>query len=371
MRIALIFSFFLFLSCGTDPSQKVGSEKGCCPTGQMADNPRSGLVNTDFEWPEPPANMDTTDMVYIPGGTFRMGASDGKGRRDEYPQHWVRVDPFWMKAHEVTNAEFRAFVEATGYKTVAERDIDWEEMKQQVPPGTPKPADSLLVAGSLIFNPPNVAVDLNDYTQWWSWQTGAYWEEPDGPGSTIEGKDDHPVVQVCWHDVVAYCEWIGARLPTEAEWEFAARANRPEAIYAWGTEFVESGKAKANSWQGGFPYENLASDGFATTAPVGSFEPNPWGLFDLSGNVWEWCSDWYGAQYYQEISGDTAVNPIGPSRPYDPREPYALKRAQRGGSFLCNEQYCSSYRVSARMPGSDDTGMPHLGFRVVYDIVHD
>ena len=358
------------MSCSSPASDRIGSDKACVGCDSTAESPRSGLVSTDFDIPEAPASVDTADMVFIPGQTFLMGASDTKGRADEYPQHYVSVSPFWMATHEVTNAEFRAFVEATGYVTIAERDVDWEQLKSQVPPGTPKPADSLLLAGSLIFNPPGHAVDLNDFTQWWSWKTGADWRHPHGPASNIEGLDQHPVVQVCWFDAMAYCQWAGVRLPTEAEWECAARAGRADAIYAWGTEFVEAGNPKANAWQGGFPYENRAEDGFAVTAPVGSFAPNPYGLYDMSGNVWEWCSDWYAANYYAKMR-DTIIDPQGPEKSYDPRDPYGSKRAQRGGSYLCNEEYCSSYRVSARMPGSEDTGMPHAGFRVVVSATPD
>lgn len=366
----LICAYGTMVSCD-GPTDKVGSDKACVGCDSTAESPRSGMVPTDRSIIGSSSSVDTSDMVLIPGQLFRMGASDDKGRADEYPPHWVQVSPFFMSKYEVTNAEFRAFVEATGYVTIAERDVDWEQLKTQVPPGTPKPADSLLAAGSLVFDPPDHAVDLNDYTQWWAWQTGADWKHPNGPGSSIEGLDDHPVVQVCWFDAMAYCEWAGVRLPTEAEWESAARAGRQDAIYAWGTEFVESGEPKANAWQGGFPYENHAEDGFATTAPVGSFSPNPYGLYDMSGNVWEWCSDWYAANEYAKYKTDTLIDPQGPSKSYDPRDPYGSKRSQRGGSFLCNEEYCSSYRVSARMPGSEDTGMPHVGFRVVVSASSD
>lgn len=343
-------------------------EKACCPQEGSADNPREGMVDLATTTTTQRGEIDKEQMVLIPEGTYTMGAVDDKGRPDEYPPHVVSVSAFYMAAHEVTNADFRAFVQATGYQTVAERDVDWEVMKNQVAPGTPKPHDSLLLAGSLVFSPPNHEVDLSDFTQWWSWKTGADWQHPQGPGSNIEGKDDHPVTQVCWFDAVAYCEWVGGRLPTEAEWEWAARAGRQDAIYSWGNEFVEDGEAKANSWQGGFPYDNLATDGFSTTAPVGSFEPNPWGLYDMSGNVWEWCSDYYRADEYARHHNDTLFDPKGPKQSYDPRDPYDKKRVQRGGSFLCNEEYCASYRISARMPGAPDTGMPHLGFRVVMDV---
>lgn len=349
----------LIISCSQNPPSDK-QEDIQKPNEAAASEPASSTLNS--------TSTDSSGFVLIPGGLYKMGATDAQGRPDEYPLHWVEVSPFYMASHEVTNAEFRKFVEATGYQTIAERDVDWEEMKRQVPPGTPKPADSLLKAGSLIFSPPSYAVDLNDFTQWWSWKIGANWREPQGPGSSIVGKDDHPVVQVCWFDAVAYCEWAGVRLPTEAEWEWAARSGKQEVIYSWGIEHVNSGAQKANAWQGHFPDQNTALDGFAWTAPVGTFEPNEFGLFDMSGNVWEWCSDWYRADEYAKWAKDTLTNPIGPDRPWDPRDPYGQKRVQRGGSFLCNEEYCSSYRVSARMPGSNDTGMPHVGFRVVKDV---
>ncbi|MDR3712271.1 MAG: formylglycine-generating enzyme family protein [Puia sp.] len=305
-------------------------------------------------------------MVKIPGGEFLMGAADREGRPDEYPRHHVRVDAFLMDATEVTNAQFRKFVEATGYITTAEKKPDWEELKKQLPPGTPKPPDSLLVASSLVFTPPgNPVEDLRDVGQWWSWVKGADWKHPQGPGSTIKGKDNYPVVQVSWDDANAYAKWAGKRLPTEAEWEFAARGGLVGQPYTWGSEPIDEGKPKANTWQGHFPDKNLATDGYDRAAPVASFPPNPYGLSDMAGNVWEWCSDWYDANYYKELAGSLAVNPRGPSKSYDPDEPATPKHTVRGGSFLCYASYCASYRVSARMKTSPDTGLEHTGFRCV------
>lgn len=313
-----------------------------------------------------PDSSSKKGMVWVPGGKFLMGASDNQARQDEYPQHNVQVPGFWMDATEVTNAQFAEFVKATGYITTAERKPDWEELKKQVPPGTPKPADSLLVAASLVFAPPSSPVPLNDASIWWRWVTGASWKHPEGPSSTVQGKENFPVVHVSWDDAMAYAKWAGKRLPTEAEWEFAARGGLANQPYTWGTEGVETGKQKANIWQGRFPDINKAEDGFAGAAPVKSFEPNRYGLYDMAGNVWEWCSDWYRADYYQQFSRNSvAMDPKGPASSYDPEEPLIPKRTVRGGSFLCHASYCASYRVSARMKTSPDTGLEHTGFRCV------
>jgi sulfatase modifying factor 1 len=305
-------------------------------------------------------------MVWIPGGRFTMGSSDKEGREDEYPKHLVEVSGFYMDETEVTNAQFRAFVKATGYITTAERKPDWEELKKQLPPGTPKPADSLLVPASLVFTPTAVPVALNNAAQWWRWVTGANWQHPEGPGSSIEGKDNYPVVQVSWDDAMAYAKWAGKRLPTEAEWEFAARGSLSDQPFTWGSEPVEKGKQKANIWQGNFPNQNKKEDGFDRAAPVRSFEANKYGLYDMAGNVWEWCADWYRSDYYKQIQANAvSVNPKGPAESYDPDEPLIPKRTVRGGSFLCHASYCASYRVSARMKTSPDTGLEHTGFRCV------
>ena len=307
-------------------------------------------------------------MVYIEGGIFEMGADNQQARQDEYPKHSVKLDGFWIDAHEVTNAQFREFVEATGYVTTAEKKPDWEEMKKQLPPGTPKPPDDVLVAASLVFTPTDKAVDLNNYSQWWTWVPGANWRQPEGPGSSIEGKDNYPVVHVSWYDARAYAEWAGKRLPTEAEWEYAARGGKQKKIYPWGDEHIDMKAVKANSWQGQFPNYNAERDGFFGLAPVQSFRPNDYGLFDMAGNVWEWCADWYHYDYYK-MNADINLlsNPEGPSSSYDPMEPSVPKRVQRGGSFLCNDGYCSGYRVASRMKSSPDTGMSHVGFRCVSD----
>lgn len=310
-------------------------------------------------------NTSYEGMVKIPGGDFLMGAADKEGRPDEYPQHTVHVDGFYMDATEVTNAMFMEFVKATGYVTTAERTPDWNELKKQLPPGTPKPADSLLVAASLVFTPSTQPISLHDVSQWWQWVKGANWKHPQGPGSSIKGKENFPVVQVSWDDATAYAKWAGKRLPTEAEWEWAARAGLTNQPFTWGNEPVEKGKQKTNIWQGHFPDRNTETDGFARIAPVRSFAANAYGLYDVAGNVWEWCSDWYRSDYYSQAGTKKLMNPTGPAASYDQEEPTVPKRVVRGGSFLCHASYCASYRVSARMKTSPDTGLEHTGFRCV------
>jgi len=306
-------------------------------------------------------------MVWVTGGTFRMGADNSQGSEDEYPKHTVTVSGFWIDVTEVTNAQFAAFVKATGYVTTAERKPDWEELKKQLPPGTEKPDESLLAPASLVFSQPDHAVSLLDYSQWWSWKKGASWQHPHGPGSDLKGKGNYPVVHVSWYDAQAYCKWAGKKLPTEAEWEFAARGGLEGSVYPWGNEAVNTGKQKGNFWEGHFPDRNTAGDHFFYTAPVRTFSPNGYGLYDMAGNVWEWCDDYYNNKYYSTLTKG-AVNPKGPANSFDPDEPYAKKRVIRGGSFLCNESYCTGYRVSRRMKSTEDSGMEHLGFRCVKDL---
>lgn len=306
-------------------------------------------------------------MVLIPGGEFMMGGDNNQAADDEFPKHKVKVNTFYMDATEVTNAQFQKFVEATGYVTIAERKPEWEQLKKTLPPGTPKPDESVLVASSLVFKPTSGPVDLNNYSQWWSWVNGADWKHPQGPNSSFAGKENLPVVHVSWEDAQAYCKWAGKRLPTEAEWEYAARGGKQNEVYAWGNEHVNAGQPKTNSWEGKFPYQNEMKDRYFTAAPVKSYQPNGYGLFDMSGNVWEWCNDWYDANYYKSLSG-TADNPKGPSKSFDPDEPFTPKRSLRGGSFLCNDSYCSGYRVARRMKSSPDTGLEHTGFRCVKDV---
>ncbi len=307
-------------------------------------------------------------MVWVEGGTFLMGADNEQGRGDEYPKHAVKLNGFYMDVTEVTNQQFAAFVKATNYITTAEKNVDWEELKKQLPANTPKPDDEMLKAASLVFTPTEQAVNLQDYSQWWQWTHGANWKQPKGPGSTIEGKENLPVVHISWDDANAYCKWAGKRLPTEAEWEYAARGGAKNSIYPWGNTGVDEGSAKCNYWQGMFPVKNDNKDGFYSAAPVKSFAPNGYGLYDMAGNVWEWTADLYHHDYYTSFETiKLADNPKGPLESYDPDEPLVVKRTMRGGSFLCNESYCSGYRVAARMKSSADSGMEHLGFRCVAD----
>jgi len=311
--------------------------------------------------PHEAANEGPAGMVWIPPGRFTMG--DDRGMPDERPAHAVELDGFWMDAHEVTNAEFQAFVDATGYVTTAERAPTAEELG--LPPGTELPPESQ-IPGSLVLNPPKPGESARGPYQWWRWQPGASWRAPEGPDSSIAGRLDHPVVHVSWDDANAYAAWAGKRLPTEAEWERASRGGAEGKTYIWGDEKVPGGIWRGNVWQGPFPYENELADGFAGTSPVGSFEPNAYGLFDMGGNVWEWCSDWYRPDAYA-LPEATRPNPAGPAESFDPDEPGIAKRVTRGGSFLCSDSYCVGYRPSARMKTSPDTGLVHTGFRLVSD----
>ena len=307
----------------------------------------------------------SNDMVLIPGGSFSMGGRSEQAYQDEFPRHPVTVSAFYMDRYEVTNAQFKAFVDDTGYKTIAERPIDWEEMKKQVPAGTPKPPDSVLAAGSLVFKKTKTPVDLRNYSQWWQWTTGADWQHPEGPGSNLSGRMGHPVVHIAWEDANAYATWAGKRLPTEAEWEWAASGGGDNK-YPWGDKPITSAFDKANFWQGVFPMNDLKKDGYSGTAPVGQYPPNAFGLYDMAGNVWEWCQDKYDVQSYAaQLQQGAVTNPKGSNRYNDPREPYTPKHVIRGGSFLCNDSYCSGYRVARRMSSSKDSGFNHTGFRCV------
>ncbi len=313
-----------------------------------------------------PTIKNSEGMVWIPGGTFSMGGDNNQARQDEFPKHDVKLEGFYMDSTEVTNAQFAKFVTETGYVTTAEKDIDWEDLKKQLPPDTPKPEAETLKAASLVFVPTESEVSLQDYSQWWSWTHGANWRHPKGMDSDIVGKENLPVVHISWDDANAYCKWAGKRLPTEAEWEYASRGGLDKNVYTWGNEKVDEGKIRCNYWQGTFPNKNDVTDGFFGAAPVKSFEPNSYGLYDMAGNVWEWCSDNYNYNYYNEFQGlKTAINPKGSLESYDPDEPLIAKKVMRGGSFLCNESYCSGYRVAARMKSSPDSSMEHLGFRCV------
>lgn len=304
-------------------------------------------------------------MVLIKGGSFDMGSHNDEGRGDEYPLHQVELNDFYIDETEVTNAQFTAFVKATGYITTAERKVDWEELKKQLPPGTPKPNEEDLQPASLTFTPPNHAVKLDNVGQWWSWTPNANWKHPQGPKSNIKGKEDFPVVHVSWDDANAYAKWAGKRLPTEAEWEYASRGGLKNSDFPWGNEDIEKGSPKANTWQGQFPYLNTGWDKHIGLAKVKSFKPNGYQLYDMAGNVWEWTSDWYTPDYYETLAKKTTKNPTGPTKSYDPQEPSIPKKVVRGGSFMCNASYCKGYRVSSRMKSSPDTGLENTGFRCV------
>jgi sulfatase modifying factor 1 len=313
-------------------------------------------------------------MVWIDGGSFLMGSDARPAQPNERPAHSVKVHGYWIDQHHVTNAEFRKFVDATGYLTTAERKPDWESLRVQLPPGTPRPSDDLLVPGGMVFVGTAGPVALDDVAQWWRFVPGANWRHPSGPGSSIEGKDDHPVVQVSYEDAQAYAKWVGKRLPTEAEWEFAARGGLEQATYAWGEDFAPNGKQMANVWQGQqgqpFPVASGKTRTLPGTSPVGTFPPNGYGLSDMTGNAWQWVADWYRSDQFQleAAAGGQPVDPRGPTESYDPNDPgvptSAPKRVTRGGSFLCNEAYCLSYRPSARRGTDPYTSLSHLGFRL-------
>ena len=309
-------------------------------------------------------------MAWIPGGEFSMGAADPLGQdanvvgmqatEDSRPIHRVRVNGFWMDRTEVTNRQFAEFANATGYVTVAERRPRAEDF-----PGAPP---ENLVAGSVVFTPPDHAVPLDTHFRWWSYVPGANWRHPLGPGSGLDGRDAFPVVHVAYEDAEAYAKWAGKRLPTEAEWEFAARGGLAGQVYPWGNAFLVDGKFMANTHQGRFPGEDTQADAHGGIARAASYPANGYGLFDVAGNVWEWTSDWYRPDYYAELArAGVARDPRGPDTSYDPSEPGVPKRVHRGGSFLCTEQYCSRYMIGTRGKGEPSTGTNHLGIRLVRD----
>jgi formylglycine-generating enzyme required for sulfatase activity len=296
-------------------------------------------------------------MVWVPGGTFWMGCDECE-MDDARPLHLVEVDGFWMDATPVTNRQFSQFVAATGYTTIAER--------QPNPKDYPGVDPKNLFPGSAVFTPVSQDVSLDDYTRWWRYVPGANWKHPEGPASTNQDRDDHPVVQIAWEDAAAYARWACKRLPTEAEFEFAARGGLDRNMYAWGDDLKPGGKWAANIWQGRFPANNTAEDGFERTSPVHAFPPNGFGLYDVGGNVWQWCADWYRPDYFATLAAaGLARNPQGPSDGYDPQEPEAAKRVQKGGSFLCSDRYCSRYLVGSRGRGAIDSGGSNTGFRCV------
>jgi formylglycine-generating enzyme len=333
----------------------------------MAETAEAAAFGPTIQTASPAPATSPRGMAWIPGGEFSMGAMDPPAinevgmhaATDARPIHRVYVDGFWMDKTDVTNEEFAAFVRATGYVTVAERKPRAEDF-----PGAPP---ENLVAGSVVFSPPDHPVPLNDHFQWWSYVKGADWRHPEGPKSSIKGRDKYPVVQVAYEDALAYATWAGKRLPTEAEWEFAARGSLAGKRYPWGDDFQPNGKWMANTHQGHFPDTDTGTDGYVGISPVAKFPPNGYGLYDMAGNVWQWTSDWYRPDYYQQLAaaGGVTRNPQGPDAPFDPAEPNDKKKVHRGGSFLCTDQYCSRYVVGTRGKGEVSTGTNHLGFRCV------
>jgi formylglycine-generating enzyme len=350
-RASLAVSLLLFETCallGTAPAR---------PAEKPAARPRLN--------PNKPPGPAPTGMVWIPGGEFYMGIARKqlpKGFdspdifQDAFHVHKVYVDGFWMDKTEVTNEQFARFVKATGYVTLAERKPDPRDfpgLPAEKVPGKPF---------SIVFQKPK-SEDVEPLG-WWKAVPGACWKHPEGPGSNLKGRDSHPVVHVAWDDAVAYARWAGKRLPTEAEWEFAARGGLDRKLYCWGNDLKPGGKWVCNIWQGKFPFKNTAEDGFEGTAPVGSFPANGYGLRDMAGNVWEWCADWYRPDYYED---SPARNPKGPKDSYDPFEPGIPKRVLRGGSFLCADNYCMRYLPGARSKAEPRSAASHTGFRCVKD----
>jgi sulfatase modifying factor 1 len=331
-------------------------------------------------------------MVWVPGGEFLMGSNSKLAQANEKPAHPVQVHGFWMDETHVTNKQFAAFVKATGYRTTAELKPRWEDLAPQLPPGTQRPPESAMVPGAMVFVGTDRPVNLGDWSQWWQYVPGADWRHPQGPKSNIKGKDDHPVVQVSYGDAQAYAKWAGKRLPTEAEWEFAARGGMEQATYAWGDTFKPEGQRMANVWQGlgrifpvmskaetpkveiprAEPVANAKAAGLVGTTEVRSFPANGYGLHDMTGNAWQWVADWYRSDEFRvRQASSKPVDPLGPSSSWDPDDAgapaQAPKRVTRGGSFLCNEDYCLSYRPSARRGADPVNPMSHIGFRLVRD----
>lgn len=349
----------------------VGGHSSCNPKATTKSEVQS--VHTDALLKEKPKGAKIPEgMVWIPGNLLQQGAlpTDPFAMKHEHPTHTVAVDGFFMDITEVTNAQFTRFVSETGYITLAERPVDWSALKKQLPPDTPKPADSLLQPGSLLFKVPQFPIsNRNDYTQWWEWKVGTNWKHPQGPGSSIKGKENYPVTHIAYEDALAYCDWIGKRLPTEAEWELAAKGGLDGLVFPWGNH-KEGAVQNANTFSGNFPMYNDQKDGFVNKAPVGSYSPNAYGLYDMIGNVWEWTQDWYHAGYYEQLASKKEItrNPKGAKSTYHPTNPLAKEKIIKGGSFLCHENYCLSYRFSARMGNALDSSQEHVGFRTVMSI---
>jgi|SRR5690554_6194344 len=345
---------FIFLSTGCNQKAATNNDVALLSdsvvVGVSKGMPFRGVAISEVPIISPTTVFDTSGMIWIPGGIFKMGSNE---YFDAQPIHEVELDGFWMDEHEVTNAQFALFVEATGYQTVAERVLN--------PADYPNVPLDMLVPGSAVFIPPSNESESN---QWWKYVAGANWRHPEGPTSNIDGKENYPVVQVCYEDASAYAKWAGKRLPTEAEWEYAARGMKESTKYYWGEDLKPDGKYVANIYQGNFPTHDAKEDGFAGLAPVRSFGANPLGLYDMEGNVWEWCSDFYRSDYYQN---SPKKNPRGPADSFDPQESGLVKRVQRGGSFLCNDQHYERYASGARGMGEISSASNNAGFRCVGD----
>jgi sulfatase modifying factor 1 len=330
-------------------------------TAVIAKRIRGGRRMDDIATAQRPEQSAHANMVFIPGGTFRMGSD--KHYPEEAPAHQVTVDSFWIDRTPVTNRQFKQFVRATGHKTFAEIPPD--------PKNYPGALPHMLYAGSLVFTPPRRPVDLKNWGEWWAFAKGADWRHPYGPKSNINALDNHPVVHVAYADALAYAAWAGKELPTEAEWEFAARGRLDGAEFAWGDEFTPGGKHMANTWQGDFPHQNLCSDGFDRTSPVTAFPPNGYGIHDMIGNVWEWTTDWFSQKHQADAPKACCVpeNPRGggEAESYDPCQPLIKipRKVIKGGSHLCAPNYCRRYRPAARHAEAVDTSTSHLGFRCV------
>ena len=360
-RVAGLLSALLLISIAC--KQEPGVIKGPS-SGQVVPARRENLPAADSNQSKPILSQEATvpeGMVWIPKGTFMMGHA--RGGPDEQPVHKVALDGFWIDKAEVTNEQFAQFVKDTGYVTVAERPLDPKDFPNADPELIRKTKP-----GSVVFTPPDEPIPLellrspNIHMAWWRFVQGANWGHPQGPKSTIEGKGNHPVVHICWYDAQAYAKWADKRLPTEAEFEYAARGGLEGKEFVWGDKVEPKGKPMANIWHGRFPHENTLRDGFRLTAPVGSFPPNGYGLLDMAGNAWEWVADWYRPDYYHN---SPAKNPQGPPNSFDPQERGVPKRVQRGGSYLCIDITCGAYRPYRRMKTSPDTGLSHAGFRCV------
>ncbi|KAF2341497.1 formylglycine-generating enzyme family protein [Flavobacterium tistrianum] len=357
--ISIAYSYTRF----TNKAEKTAVE--CHETPTAVESEFKPTIENKFK----PAEKAPKGMVWIPGGEFSMGSNvedeslcSIKGvTKDAAPIHRVYVDGYYMDETEVTNEEFEKFVKATGYVTVAEQKPTKEEF--------PTANEEDLVTGSVVFTPTPSAVNLNNFLQWWRYEPGADWRHPEGPQSTIIGKEKYPVVHVVYEDAAAYAKWAGKRLPTEAEWEFAARGGKTGNLYAWGNDLKPKGKFQANIYQGHFPIKDgdTGEDGFKGIAPTKQYAPNGYGLYDIAGNVWEWVNDWYSVDYYKTLaeSGKVTKNPQGPSSYYDPNDPSEVKRVHRGGSFLCTDQYCTRYMVGTRGKGEIRSAANHVGFRCV------